>query len=58
MVETEVQFVEDAEQRLLRDLHVLRLRGGRIIEQLSYCTGHWDASAIRAEALDAPMVRP
>jgi ketosteroid isomerase-like protein len=58
VVETEVRFVQDGEERLFRDLHVLQLRDGRIVKQVSYCSGRWEAAVIRAQALEAPTVRP
>ena len=58
VVETEVRFFEDGAEGCLRELHVLRLRSSRIVEQVSYCTGPWDADAIRRQAHEAPMVRP
>jgi hypothetical protein len=58
VVETEVRFFEDGAEGCLRELHVLRLQRGHIVEQLSYSSGHWDAEAIRRQAQEAPMVRP
>lgn len=57
--ETEVHVGHEGQgEGRYRDLHVLRLRGGRIVEQLTYCTGHWDAEMIRRQEQEAPMVRP
>jgi hypothetical protein len=57
--ETEVHVADDGQgEGRYRNLHVLRLRGGRIIEQLTYCTGHWDAEMIHRQEHEAPMVRP
>ena len=58
VVETEVRFREDGEERLWRDIHVLRTDGHAIVEHTIYCSGVWDAATIARQAVEAPMVRP
>ncbi len=50
IAEWEVHFEAHGEERLFREIHLLRLEGGRIAEQVVYCTGHWDAEIIRRQA--------
>ncbi len=57
IAEWEVHFEAHGEEHLFREVHLLRLAGGRIAEHVVYCTGHWDAEAIRRQAAEAPMVR-
>ena len=57
VVETEVRFQEDGEERLWRDVHLLRFDGDAIAEHTLYCTGLWDAATIARQAVEAPMVR-
>lgn len=40
-----------------RQLHVLRLAGGRIREQVLFCAGVWDQELQERMAADAPLVR-
>ncbi|HVL27098.1 MAG TPA: hypothetical protein VM390_03050 [Acidimicrobiales bacterium] len=56
VVETEVRFEEAGEQRLWRDVHVVRTDGSAIAEHVVFCTGTWDAATIARQAVEAPMV--
>lgn len=58
VVEVEVRARRGAEAVQWRDIHVLRLRDGKVAEHVTYCTGHWDAAAIAGQDAGAPMVRP
>ena len=57
-IEVEVRFPEEGEERLFRELHLLTVDGGRVVEHTAYCTGHWDAATIARHAEEAPMIRP
>lgn len=57
MVEWEVRFTHDGEERLFREAHVFRTDGKAITEHSDYCTGIWDAATIARQAVEAPMVR-
>ena len=57
VVELEVRFVQDGEERLWREVHVFHTDGTAITEHLNYCTGVWDAATIARQAVEAPMVR-
>src|SRR5919197_889212 len=54
IAEGEVHFEEHGEEHLFREVLLLRIKGGRIAEQVVYCTGHWDAETIRRQATEAP----
>jgi hypothetical protein len=58
IIEVAVRFADGDGTKAWRALHVLRSCAGRIVEQVTYCTGHWDAAAIAAQEATAPMVRP
>jgi len=58
LVEVEVRARRGAETVQWRDIHVLRVRGGKVAEHVTYCTGHWDAAAIAGQDAEAPMVQP
>lgn len=58
VVELEVRFVQDGEERLWREIHLFRTDGTSITEHVNYCTGIWDGATIARHALEAPMVRP
>ena len=58
IVEVEVRARRGDDTVQWRDMHLLRVRDGRVAEHVTYCTGHWNAAAIAAQDTDAPMVRP
>jgi len=58
VVEVAARFEHGGETRQWRDVHILRTRGGEVVEHLAYCTGHWDAETIARQDAEAPMVRP
>lgn len=47
VVEVECRFESDGEERLAREVHLLRERHGRIVEHVMFCTGIWDTATIR-----------
>lgn len=57
VVELEVRFVQDGEERQWREVHLFHTDGAAITEHLNYCTGIWDAATIARQAVEAPMVR-
>jgi ketosteroid isomerase-like protein len=57
VVELEVRFVQDGEDRQWREVHLFHTDGTAITEHLNYCTGVWDAATIARQAVEAPMVR-
>jgi hypothetical protein len=57
-VEAEVRFASAGGERLWRVTHLVGVRDGRIAEQTSYCTGHWDAESVVRQRREAGMVRP
>ena len=57
VVELEVRFVQDGEERQWREVHLFHTDGTAITEHLNYCTGVWDAATIARQAVEAPMVR-
>lgn len=57
VVETEVRFDHNGEERLWRDVHILHSDGEAITEHVIYCTGIWDAATIARQRVEAPMVR-
>lgn len=57
LVETEVCFHDDGEERRWRDVHIVRTDGEAVVEHTFYCTGIWDAATIARQAVEAPMVR-
>jgi ketosteroid isomerase-like protein len=58
VVELEVRFVQDGEERQWREVHVFHTDGTAITEHVNYSTGVWDAATIARQAVEAPMVRP
>ena len=56
VVELEVRFPEEAEERLWREVHLFHTDGEAITEHVIYCTGVWDADTIARQALETPMV--
>ena len=58
VVEVEVRARRGDDTVQWRDIHVLRVRDGKVAEHVTYCIGHWDAATIAAQDADAPMVRP
>ena len=57
VVELEVRFEQDGEERQWREVHLFHTDGAAITEHLNYCTGVWDAATIARHAVEAPMVR-
>ena len=57
VVELEVRFVQEGEERQWREVHLFRTDGTAITEHVNYCTGIWDAATIARQAVEAPMVR-
>jgi ketosteroid isomerase-like protein len=57
VVELEVRFLRDGEERQCREVHLFHTDGTAITEHLNYCTGVWDAATIARQAVEAPMVR-
>lgn len=57
VVELEVRFEQDGEERQWREVHLFHTDGAAITEHLNYCTGVWDATTIARQAVEAPMVR-
>ena len=57
-VEVAVGHGSGDEARHWREVHLLHLDGGRIVEHTVYCTGVWDAATTAKQAAEAPMVRP
>lgn len=47
VVEIECRFESQGEERLAREVHLLRERNGRITDHVMFCTGIWDADMIR-----------
>ena len=56
VVELEVRFEQDGEERQWREVHLFHTDGTAITEHLNYCTGIWDAATIARQAVEAPMV--
>ena len=46
VVEVECRFELDGEERMAREVHLLREREGRIVEHVMFCTGIWDTATI------------
>lgn len=57
VVELEVRFEQNGEERQWREVHLFHTDGAAITEHLNYCTGVWDAATIARQAVEAPMVR-
>ena len=57
VVELEVRFPQDGEERQWREVHLFHTDGEAITEHVNYCTGIWDAATIARQAIEAPMVR-
>ena len=47
LLETELRYTDQGELRTCREAHNLRLRGGRVIEHVLWCTGISDADTAR-----------
>ena len=56
VVELEVRFEQDGEERQWREVHLFHTDGTAITEHRNYCTGVWDAATIARQAVEAPMV--
>jgi ketosteroid isomerase-like protein len=56
VVEVECRFDSEGEERLAREVHLLRERNGRIIEHVVFCTGIWDSATIQRH--DQQTTRP
>lgn len=55
-VEVEVHSGQGGEERMWREIHLLRGGDDGIAEHTTYCTGVWDGPAIAQHAAEAPMV--
>lgn len=58
LVEVEVRSRVDGGEQLWQTLHRARLRHGRIVEHVVYCTGHQDTAVIERQVTDAWLSRP
>lgn len=58
IVQVEGRYGSGEQERMFREVHLLHLTDGLIDEQVSYCSGMWDAETIRRQAAEAPMYRP
>ncbi|MGH9149829.1 MAG: nuclear transport factor 2 family protein [Acidimicrobiales bacterium] len=58
VVEVEARFDHDGEERLWRQVNILRTDGEAVTAHILYCTGIWDAATIARQAVEAPMVAP
>lgn len=58
VVEAEVHFDHEGEERLWRNVHIVHTDGESITDHVIYCTGIWDAATIKRQRVEAPMVRP
>ena len=54
-VEVEARFDADGEERLWREVHLLRGDATGVAEHTIYCTGVWDGDTITRHAAEAPM---
>jgi hypothetical protein len=54
-VEVEAHFAADGEERLWREVHLLRGDATGVAEHTIYCTGIWDGDTITRHAAEAPM---
>lgn len=52
------QRTEDGDGARARQLHLLRVEDGRIVEQTLFCAGVWSPELQRRMAVEAPLVRP
>jgi hypothetical protein len=58
VIELECHLTENGEDRLAREVHVLRCDdAGEVAEVILFCTGIWSAETIERQRLHAPMVR-
>ncbi len=57
LLEFEWRGHTDVGEAVSRELHVLRLDGGRIAEQVLYCAGVWSPQLQQQMAAEAPLVR-
>ncbi len=55
-VEVEVRSGQGDQERMWREVHLLRGGDDGIAEDTTYCTGIWDGPAIARHAAEAPMV--
>ena len=55
-VEAEVRSGQGDQERMGREIHLLRGGNDGIAEHTIYCTGIWDGPAIARHAAEAPMV--
>jgi SnoaL-like domain len=55
-VEVEVRSGQGDQERMWREVHLLRGGDDGIAEDTTYCTGVWDGPAIARHAAEAPMV--
>jgi hypothetical protein len=55
-VEVEVRSGQGGEERMWREIHLLRGCSDGIAEHTIYCTGVWDGPAVAQHAAEAPMV--
>ena len=55
-VEVEVRSGQGDQERMWREVHLLRGGDDGIAEDTTYCTGIWDRPAIARHAAEAPMV--
>ncbi len=52
VVEVESRFLHDGEERLTREVHLLRSGPGGVTDLTVYCTGIWDAATIERHAIE------
>ncbi|MGH9268799.1 MAG: nuclear transport factor 2 family protein [Acidimicrobiales bacterium] len=57
LVETEARFTDEGAARRCREAHHLRVRDGRIVEHVIWCTGISDADTAHRQFTTAPMER-
>ncbi|HUG83997.1 MAG TPA: nuclear transport factor 2 family protein [Euzebya sp.] len=58
LVRSEWRVQEGSDDALvIRDMHLWRLAGDRIAEQVMYCAGRWDAPLVAQMAAEAPLIR-
>lgn len=57
LVQFEWRQLED-DKAAVRELHLWRIDGGRVVEQVLFCAGIWDHQLQARMAAEAPLVRP
>jgi hypothetical protein len=57
VIETEVRFTDGGALRLFREVHLMRCRGGLVVEHTAWCSGISGEHAISAQLHTAPMER-